>query len=1324
MYIRLFKHSYNWLMRATLIVCAALAVLVALIVMVMRYWLLPDIERYHDKITATLASAIGNPVSIGKIEGDWQGLQPYIKLNDVRILDAQKQPALILSSISMRVSWKTLIVAELRLASIEINRPELLISRDARGKIFVGGVAVALQGGDSRLTNWLLHQPRIVASNALVVWLDELRDAPPLVLQQVNLRIENSTQQHRFSLRALPPEELATPLDIRGEFSGLDVANLNEWQGQVFTQLDYTDVSLWKAWLNLPREFSRGRGALRGWWGIQAGKLANITADLDLHDVTTTLGDDVPAMVLHDLRGRAAWKSMDGILEISTKNLAMRSESGVELQPTDFYFRTTQTAQTASQSKPVNSELRANKLQLESLVSLANFLPLDASLRSQLNMFGPRGSVTDLNAQWQGNVDKPGSYKIKGKFINLALRQVGELPGFSGLTLDVDGSNQSGMAHVTTQQLSVDAQGIMRDPLVLDTLTGQVRWQREGNEVVINLTDCAVENKDLAGKVSATYQTKAGTLGVLDLEANLIRADVRSAARYTPLIALNKQDGDWLNSALLAGHSEDFRVRIKANLSDFPLRDNTDAIFQIGGHVQDGVLDFDKAWPRIENISGEFLIDRNKLEVKVPSARTLTAKLQNVTTTIPDLLSENLLLKISGEAAAENSLFLQYIQKSPVRGYIDGFTDHLTASGNGQLNLVLGIPLSGTRPVKVDGILLVQDSDIDLGAGVPWLHHTRGALTFNESGMHAHDVSTEIFGGTASLNVDAIENGAVHATAQGRTDLDAVRKLHPNPLLNYFQGNAKWNADISVVNKLPRIIINSDLQGVSSLFPQPLNKLASEVMPLRVELAPLVSKPKGRVPKSASKLKSTPKEITNEDQDVITAQLGDLLAAKFLRRHENGVMAIKHGIVNLGELNKPLSNEMVSAKAGIWLTGSLATLSLQGWQNLMIANSAEKSNSTLPIEGATLRIEKLTGYGVNLHALQVDALKRGDGLSAHLSSNEVNGEIIWQPHAVADAEPGYAANGKLTAHLKNLLWQGEDKPVAANISQQSAPVATIRHADMPSPGSLPALEIDIDNLQLAGKQIGRVDMVGHPEGKDWRLRRLHVSNPDGDLMADGLWHEIDQNNAQSQINLTLNISDAGKILSRSGYPDTVKDGSGKLIANLTWQGAPDQFNFASLNGTLNVDTGKGRFIKMDPGVGKLLSVLSLQALPKHITLDFHDVFSQGFQFDNIKGNASINNGVMDTQDFHIDGSSAKVTMKGNVNLNDETQSIRVQVLPTVGDSVSLISAFAISPAVGVGTLIANKVLGNPLDKLAAFEYNISGTWSDPSVVKVGGGKTK
>jgi uncharacterized protein YhdP len=267
------------------------------------------------------------------------------------------------------------------------------------------------------------------------------------------------------------------------------------------------------------------------------------------------------------------------------------------------------------------------------------------------------------------------------------------------------------------------------------------------------------------------------------------------------------------------------------------------------------------------------------------------------------------------------------------------------------------------------------------------------------------------------------------------------------------------------------------------------------------------------------------------------------------------------------------------------------------------------------------------------------------------------------------------------------------------------------------PGNLPALDISIENLQLKGKQIGHFELVGHPSGPDWQMRRLNIINPDGNLVGDGVW-SIEEEQQKSQFNLVLNISDAGRILARSGYPNTVKDGSGRMEANLTWAGSPDEFSYKTLNGTLKLDTGKGQFLKMNPGAGKLLSVLSLQDLPKHVVLGFTDVFSEGFQFDSINGNATIKDGVIESQDFRIYGSSAKVTMKGSIDLKNETQDLVVKVLPTLGNSVSLIGAFAISPAVGIGSLIVNKVLGEPLDKMVSFEYNVSGTWSDPDVVRV------
>ncbi len=1310
--VRMFWHSMNWLARFAIVVSAVAAMLFAAAVVSLRYWLLPDIEQYHDRITSTFSAAIGNPVTIGGIEGDWQGFLPRLNFTDVRILDEQRQPALVLQHIDGSLSWLSLFIAQLRLASLEIVKPELRIRRDSQGKIYIGNLLLSKPGRKNDFADWMLSQSNVVVRNADIVWVDELRNAPPLELQNVNLRVDKLFSQHRFALRAIPPSGLATPLDVRGEFYGESVDKVGTWYGQLYTQLDYTDVNAWRPWLDLPSQFSRGRGAFRVWLGVKDGKVTKITADMDLRDVVTRLAGDLPELSMLEVNGRATWQEISGGFEVSTKRLELRLKSGLVFQPTDLYVRLENSNEG---QQPAAGEIRANFLQLENLASLAKFLPMQPALRAQLDAYEPRGKVSNLVAQWQGPPQKPDNYVLKGHFANIAINQVGKMPGFSGLTMDMEGNNVRGKFSINSRGLAVDAPGETREPLSFTTLIGQGGWRHEDRELSIYVDNIALTNDDLAGNLFGNYRTQAGTLGVLDMTGKLTRGDIRHAARYTPLIALAREGNDWLAGALLTGSTKDFRIRIKGNLSDFPLDGTKDVLFEIGGHAQDAVLEFDKNWPRIENITGEFLIRGNRLEVDSSSATILGTRLRNVTVALPDMMSKDLALEIKGEAAGASSSFLEFIQKSPVRGYINGFTDDVSASGNGHLDLFARIPLKGDKPVQVSGTFKVQDNNISLGEGMPLLRNTRGVLSFTESGMHASDISAEILGGAASINMQTIEGGAVHATVKGHSDADILRKIEPHPLLNYLHGSTAWDADIRAEKKSAQIVINSNLQGMSSSLPEPFSKRADEVMALRVEKNPVLILPKRR---------DRSKESTfAEGQDVISAKLGTLLSARLVRRHERGAMVIKNGVISFGVLEESpefkKAQRLSRIKQGIWLAGNLPVLSLQGWEGLADrqneSGQVAGNDAVFPIAGADLHIGKLTGYGQSIAALHIAATRRGDGLTAQLSSSDLNGEVEWEPH-------GYERGSLFRASIGNLQAMNEEQPLQTiEPDKQALPDMNenVVNAPLPQiiPGNLPAVDISIENLQLKGKQIGHFELVGHPAGTDWQMRRLNITNPDGTLVGDGVWSTED-GQQKSQFNLVLNISDAGKILARSGYPNTVKGGSGRLEAGLSWAGSPDEFSYQTLNGTLKLDTGKGQFLKMNPGAGKLLSVLSLQDLPKHVALGFTDVFSEGFQFDNINGNATIKEGVIESQDFRIYGSSAKVTMKGSVDLNNETQNLSVRILPTLGDTVSLIGAFAISPAVGIGSLIVNKVLGEPLDKMASFEYNVSGTWSDPNVVKV------
>jgi len=161
---------------------------------------------------------------------------------------------------------------------------------------------------------------------------------------------------------------------------------------------------------------------------------------------------------------------------------------------------------------------------------------------------------------------------------------------------------------------------------------------------------------------------------------------------------------------------------------------------------------------------------------------------------------------------------------------------------------------------------------------------------------------------------------------------------------------------------------------------------------------------------------------------------------------------------------------------------------------------------------------------------------------------------------------------------------------------------------------------------------------------------------------------------------------------------------------LSWAGSPQSIDYPTLSGTLRLDAQNGQFLKAEPGVARLIGILSMQSW---ITLDFRDLFGRGFAFNRISGSATVANGVLRTMDFHMQGPSAQVSMDGQVDLVNETQDLHARVEPSVGNSISSILAVVVNPIWGLGAFILDKILKNPLGQALTFEYRVTGTWDKP-----------
>ena len=247
--------------------------------------------------------------------------------------------------------------------------------------------------------------------------------------------------------------------------------------------------------------------------------------------------------------------------------------------------------------------------------------------------------------------------------------------------------------------------------------------------------------------------------------------------------------------------------------------------------------------------------------------------------------------------------------------------------------------------------------------------------------------------------------------------------------------------------------------------------------------------------------------------------------------------------------------------------------------------------------------------------------------------------------------------------------------------------------------------------------------------REWRLTKLNVSVPEATFTASGNWAAV---NAQASpatarsageqrrtvLNFRMDIGNSGELLKRFGMNGVLRNGKGRMQGRVAWLGSPLGLDYPSLGGQFSLNIENGQFLKADPGLAKLLGVLNLQALPRRLTLDFRDVFSEGFSFDFIRGDVQIEQGVAFTNNLQMKGVNAAVLMEGRADIARETQDVKVVVVPEINAGTASLVATVINPAVGLGTFLAQYFLRRPLSEATTQEFHVDGTWADPKIRRI------
>jgi uncharacterized protein (TIGR02099 family) len=1371
-------HWLALILRVLLWLVAAAWLLFGLSWFVLHGWIVPRIGEFRPRLEIEASKALGVPVRIGEITATSQGMIPSFELRDVTLLDPQGREALrlprVLGALSPSSIWG------LGFEQIYIDKPELDIRRAADGKIYVGGLDVSQDraAGQNAAADWFFSQTEFVMRGGTVRWTDELQRAPPLALTQVDWVMRNARRRHLLRLDATPPAEWGDRFSVRGIFrqsllSG-SAGDFDAWTGQLFAEFARVDASRVRQYVNMDTlgvELARGNGALRAWADVDKGRITGGTADVALRDVDARFGAKLQPLAFESVAGRMGGGQRANGFDFNTEGLRFRTRDGLQWPGGNVAVVHTGDEPGA----PQHTELKADKLDLAALAQIANRLPLDAAAHGLIASFAPKGLVEAVEARWQGPIDAPATYAAKGRVAGLAIAALPAAtvvpapphpkpgrPGISGAAIDFDFTQDGGQAKVRIANGSLDLPGVFEDSLVpFDQLSVDAQWKFSGRKIEAQLRNLQFANADAQGEAQASWRTEdvaggaapaAGAPdlrfpGVLDLQGSLSRGDGTRVHRYLPLV-LPDPVRHYVRDAVVQGQVGDVKFKVKGPLEHLPFTNPAQGDFRVSAKIRNGHFAYvpktiqpagAAPWPALTELGGELVFNRASLEVNGASGKVAGLpglQLVKADARIPDLTHDstvNVNVDLKGALAEA----LGFVNQSPVGAMTSHALAKATATGTGEYRFRLELPIHSIDKSRVEGSVTLPGNDVQFAPATPMLARLKGVVNVSEKGFSVAGGQARLLGG--DVRFDGGMRSQPRAPGSGETESIATFKAQGNvtaegmrqarelgtlaAMAQNATGGAAYTATLGFRRGMPEFSLSSSLQGMALNLPAPLSKTADAALPLRVDSALL---PASLAP--GQKL-----------EDQLSVAIGRVASIVYVRDLSGAEPRVIRGGIGMGlEPGETVPLQETGVAANI----NLAHVDLDAWQKLLGDSTAGGTLQALPPQSSSaalnraaanaamgylpttmaIRAKELVVEGRKLNNVVVGGSREGLTWRANIDATELNGYVEFR-------QPGGIGAGRVYARLSRLsLEPGTASDVEAILNEQ--------------PASIPALDVVVEDLELRGKKLGRVEIDAVNRGasaaaregvREWRLNKFNVILPEAVLTATGNWVALNAQVAaaggnraaraaaerrRTVMNFKLEIADSGALLKRFGMGEVIRRGKGKLEGQVGWVGSPLSLDYPSMSGQFNVNVESGQFVKADPGIAKLLGVLSLQSLPRRLALDFRDVFSEGFAFDFVRGDVNINQGVAHTNNLQMRGVNAAVLMEGSADIAKETQDIKVVVVPEVNAGTASLIATAINPAIGLGTFLAQMFLRRPLMQAATQEFHIDGTWSDPKVTKL------
>lgn len=1232
----------------------ALGVLAALTQLAM-----PWLTNHPQHVERWLGQRLGRPVTIGHLDGSWQGGGPVLTLDDVRIASGDAaQPAFAVPRAQLAFD----LLAPLR-----------------RGRSFS---EFRVDGLDLRLVNesgeWKLHglefgepsqahqTPSMGMLGALELTharlrIDDAQRDLHVDLAVPVLRLLNRGELTRVLARVAPSAADTALFDVVAEIT------LGTRSGTIYAGSKDVDLAGALA-AQTPGgvRMQAGRGLAQVWLQVRAGVVDDVRARVDVRDAAFGSASSLALEPKLEVEPRAAFE------RLSFAARWLRDDSGWTLDVADFTAG-------AADAKPEPARLRlrrdggdgaphwniaARKLALEPIGALAMLAAATPeNSRRWLYLAHPRGMLDDVALRWYGTDD----YDLRASLRGGEIEDAGVVPGIEHLDLDAIGDAQSILLQWPAQATRITLPKVFRKPFAFSRIGGDIVVRRtEDGPWRIESDRFLFDGEGYGGELRGGLELTPGHRPSIDLYAVTNHGEVPAAKLFLPTNTMPPQAIAWLDRALVGGQLVDGRVAIRGDLADWPFHNHA-GYFVARGEVDGAVIDYHPQWPRAENIRAVATFVNDGMQVDASSVTSMGNTVQSATATIADFGPLVLDLDVKGEGGGAS--LLAFLRATPIgKRHADQLKD-LVVEGKASVGFKMTLPIKQVDALTLDGSGELQASKLEQLRYDQHFSDATGKLRFSQNGFAADALDTTYRGRKAklSIGIGAFARDRSHvfeAKLEGIYPPDFVFSDVPvlAPVVAHMKGESAWTANVSVDepkdNAAPaRLVLDSDLVGTAIDLPVPLEKDASANWPLHVAL-----------------------DLPYEGQRV-RVRLADVLAvgAQLPAPGKPFGMRLRFGSNDAGD---PPPSDIV-------VDGHMAHLDAGSWLNLMLDGPAGS--------GTLLRSIDVRGSDVLFGGRRFDDVRVSiDNLPAvtrvGLDSKAVAGQIEIPR---ADAARGIAAK------FERVHWP-EAPPGAADTSALS---------DV-APGSLPPIHLVVDDFQLGSASFGSAKFESHPTANGMAVDSMETHSPNVTMTAKGEWTGTAASN-RSKMAISLDAQSLGRMMDALGFPGLIDGGATKASIDASWPGPPSAFALANLDGSLDIDIAEGRIPDAHPGAGRIFGLLSITEIPRRLSLDFSDFFQSGLGFNSIEGQFRLEGGNAFTDGLRIDSPAAEIVVSGRTGLRAKDYDQRLDVEPRAGATLPIVGAIAGGPVGAAAGLVVQGIFKKPLGKAVARQYSVTGTWEKP-----------